>query len=74
MAERLIDQLTEDFDPSRFTDSYREKLEEAIEAKVAGEEIELAPERQEEPEEVTDLMEALRASVEATRSKGRKSA
>jgi DNA end-binding protein Ku len=75
MAERLIDQLTEDFDPSRFTDEYREKLEEVIEAKVAGDEIELAPEEESKPEEVTDLMEALRASVEATRSKrSRKSA
>lgn len=75
MAERLIDQLTEDFDPSRFTDEYREKLEEVIEAKVAGNEVEFAPEEEQAPEEVADLMEALRASVEATRSKrGRKSA
>ena len=71
MAEQLIDQLTSDYDPERFHDTYRERLEEAIEAKIEGDEVQLAEERA-EPAEVTDLMEALRASVEAT--KGRRSA
>lgn len=68
MAERLIDELTEDFDPERFHDTYRERLEQAIQAKVEGEEISFAPEAH-QSEEVGDLMEALRASVEAARSK-----
>ena len=73
MAQRLIDELTEDFDPERFHDTYRERLEQAIHAKVEGEEISFAPEPG-PSEEVSDLMEALRASVEAARSKsgGRK--
>ena len=70
MAERLIDELTEDFDPERFHDTYRERLEQAIQAKVEGEEISLAPEAP-PSEEVSDLMEALRASVEAARSRAR---
>jgi DNA end-binding protein Ku len=68
MAERLIDELSEDFDPERFHDTYRERLEQAIKAKVEGEEISLAPEAP-RSEEVSDLMEALRASVEAARSR-----
>ena len=68
MAQRLIDELTEDFDPERFRDTYRERLEQAIQAKVEGEEISLAPEAP-PSEEVSDLMEALRASVEAARSR-----
>lgn len=71
MAEQLIDQMTSDYDPTRFEDSYRLRLEEAIEAKIEGEEIQLAG-APEEPGKVTDLLEALRASVEA--SKQRKSA
>ena len=71
MAERLIDELTEDFDPGRFHDSYRERLEQAIEAKIEGEEVSLAPDEGPEPEEVSDLMEALRASVEAARSRSK---
>jgi DNA end-binding protein Ku len=69
MARRLIDELTEDFDPARFRDSYRERLEQAIRSKIEGEEISLAPEEAAQAEEVGDLMEALRASVEAARSR-----
>jgi DNA end-binding protein Ku len=68
MAKRLIDELTEDFDPGRFHDAYRERLEQAIRAKIDGEEVSLAPEEAAPSEEVGDLMEALRASVEAARS------
>jgi DNA end-binding protein Ku len=71
MAHLLIDQLTEDFDPARFRDTYRERLEEAIEAKIEGNEVTLAPEEA-QPAQVTDLLEALQASVEA--SKQRRSA
>lgn len=67
MARQLIEQLSGDYEPSRFHDTYRERLEEAIEAKIEGEEVHLAEEA--EPSKVTDLMEALRASVEATRDR-----
>lgn len=73
MAQRLIDELTEDFDPSRFQDSFRERLQDAIRSKIEGEEISLAPEEAAQTEEVGDLMEALRASVEAARSKSPRS-
>jgi len=67
MAKSLIDNLTEDFKPEQFRDEYREALLGIIEKKVAGEEIEAVK----EPEEtkVVDLMEALKASVAATKKK-----
>jgi len=68
MARLLINQLTAEFDPSRFEDSYRQRLEEAIEAKIKGDEITLAP-VEESAAKVTDLLEALKASVEQTRAK-----
>lgn len=68
MATSLISHLTSEFDPTRYHDSYREQLEKAIEAKIDGEEIQLAPEEP-EPAKVTDLLEALQASVEATKKK-----
>lgn len=68
MAQSLIDHLSADFDPTAFHDSYRQRLEDAIAKKIAGEEVHLAPEAP-EPEKVTDLMEALQASVEATRKR-----
>ena len=67
MAKSLIDNLTDAFKPDEFRDEYREALLEIVEKKVAGEEIEVVPEP--EPTKVVDLMEALKASVEATKKK-----
>lgn len=66
MARNLIENLAADFEPGQFRDEYRERLEEAIKAKIEGEEIAVPPAR--EPTKVVDLMEALKASVEATRT------
>ena len=66
MARQLIQQLTEDFDPDRFQDEYHKALKKLIQRKVKGEEI-VVPEQPEEPEKVVDLMEALKASVEAAK-------
>ena len=68
MAEALIENLTEDFDPSAYKDTYREQVLEAVRAKVEGQEITMVDDTG-EPAGVVDLMEALRQSVEA--SKGR---
>ena len=67
MAKQLIASLSEPWNPERFTDEYREALLGIVEKKLAGEPIEL-------PEEVpaarvVDLMAALKASVEAARSR-----
>jgi DNA end-binding protein Ku len=66
MARSLIDSLTDDFQPEEFHDEYRAALEDAIAKKVQGEEITYVEEA--EPSKVVDLMDALRASVEAARS------
>ena len=67
MAGSLIEMLTDDFDPTQFVDTYRERLEEAARAKIEGQVIAVTPAG--EPTQVMDLMEALRASVEATKAK-----
>ena len=68
MARLLIDQLKADFDPSRFEDRYRQRLQEAIDSKINGDEITVtAPEAP--SARVTDLLEALKASVDQTRAK-----
>jgi DNA end-binding protein Ku len=66
MARSLIDSLTDDFQPDDFHDEYRAALEELIAKKVQGEEITYVEEA--EPSKVVDLMDALRASVEAAKS------
>ncbi|MEX0659127.1 MAG: Ku protein [Egibacteraceae bacterium] len=72
MAQSLIENLTEDFDPSVYTDEYRAKVEEAVQAKVEGEEV-VVSEESEEPTAVVDLMDALKQSVEASKSRSKKS-
>ena len=67
MAEMLIDGLTAEFDPDAFKDSSREAIENAAQKKVEGQEI-VAPEAP-EPTKVVDLLEALKASVEATKKR-----
>ena len=67
MARSLIENLTDEFKPEQFRDEYREALLQIVEKKVAGEEIEVIPEP--EPTKVVDLMQALKASVEATKKK-----
>jgi DNA end-binding protein Ku len=66
MARSLIDSLTDDFQPEEFHDEYRAALEDVIAKKIQGEEITFVEEA--EPSKVVDLMEALRASVEAAKS------
>ena len=68
MAGSLVDALTEPFDPSKYHDNYREAVLELIESKTEGREV-VEPEGA-EPGKVTDLMAALRASVESARKGG----
>ena len=68
MAYSLIELLQTDFEPRKYKNEYREALLDLIEAKQKGQKIEREPEM-EEPK-VIDLMEALRASINAA-SKGR---
>ena len=64
MAEQLVETMTEDFDPARYKDEYREALLKVIEAKIEG--VELAqPEPVEETANLVDLMKLLQASVKA---------
>ncbi len=64
MANSLIGNLSTSFQPEKYTNEYRSKLMEVIQAKIAGEEVAVptAP----ETAKVVDLMEALRASLQAT--------
>lgn len=70
-ARLLIDNLTEDFDPSAHTDVYRETLLEAAEQKKAGKEI-IAPAAPEEAPAVVDLTEALKRSLEEVKARGKR--
>jgi DNA end-binding protein Ku len=71
MAAQLIESFTGEWKPEKYKDTYRDALLEVIKAKRKGKEIHRAPEVEEE--QPTDLLAALRASVEAARG-GKRSA
>ena len=62
LAEKLIEQLTNAaFDPSKYSDGYDVRVRAAVEQKVAGQEITLAPEAPRA--QIIDLFEALKKSL-----------
>jgi DNA end-binding protein Ku len=65
MAKLLIDQLAADFEPEKYSDTYREDVLALIERKAAGKEIAVQPALEEEAKPVPDLMAALKASLDA---------
>jgi DNA end-binding protein Ku len=67
MATMIIDNLTRPFEEEDWVDRTREAVEEMAAKKVAGEEI-VVPESP-EPTKVVDLLDALKASVEATKER-----
>ena len=78
MSSSLVDSMSTDFDPDRYTDSYQEELQQLIDAKLeAGDDIDTEKtfgERADDEDEgeggdVIDLMAALRASVDKKRSR-----
>ena len=65
LAQRLIDDLTEKkFDPTKYHDEFRERVQEAAQRKMAGEEAVTAAPADPNRGKVIDLMSALRASLE----------
>ena len=64
MAEQLVEAMTEEFDPAKYRDEYREALLSVIQAKVDGVEV-AEPEPVAESANLVDLMKLLQASVKA---------
>ena len=67
-AVALVEQLSADWDPSRYDDRHNERLEKLVEQKRKGHTIK-APAAPETPEAVPDLMAALRESLEEAKAK-----
>ena len=70
MAEKLIDSLASDWDPTQYRDEYREELLAMIERKADGKEIVSSASEEPEPTKAPDLMAALEESIAAVRGDG----
>lgn len=65
LAEKLIDQLSSDaFEPEKYHDSYTDRVSAAVQQKVEGKEITIAPEAPKA--QIIDLFEALKKSLAST--------
>ena len=67
MAKALIDRFTSEFDHAKYKDEYRRRLLAVVQRKRRGEEVHAAP--REKEERPPDLLEALRASVDAAKTR-----
>jgi DNA end-binding protein Ku len=68
LAVKLIEQLTEKFDPEAFKDTYVSELKKVIKAKAAGKEIHIA-EPKKQSATVKDLMDVLKQSLDTKRKR-----
>lgn len=69
LAIQLVDQVANDkFDAGKYKDEVRSQIQALIEKKLAGEEIAIEPEEEQETK-IVNLMDALKASIEATSPK-----
>jgi DNA end-binding protein Ku len=71
LAVQLIEQIAADaFDPTQYEDAVQKRLREVIASKIEGKEVTFA--ESEEPEgKIIDLMEALKASLDASAPEGK---
>ena len=70
MASQLIDGLTSEWEPEKYTDEYRVELEKLIEDKIEhGEKGKPAPARKGRAANIIDLVSVLEKSIQETRSR-----
>ena len=68
MAEQLVGNLSQPFDPSKYTDDYRANLMKIIRAKMKGKKLEVPEPEERESTHVVDLMQRLKESLEMAKN------
>jgi DNA end-binding protein Ku len=64
MATQLVENLSSEFDPSKYTDDYHDNLMKIIKAKMKGKKIEVTEAEEPESTQVVDLIARLQESLE----------
>jgi DNA end-binding protein Ku len=72
MAVQLIESLSAEWSPEKYTDEYRDNLVEIIQAKLKGKKPRLDERKAPQDADVVDLMARLRASLESREAGGKK--
>ena len=68
MAEQLVGNLSQPFDPSKYTDDYRANLMKIIRAKMKGKKVDVPEVEERESTQVVDLMQRLQESLEMAKN------
>jgi DNA end-binding protein Ku len=71
MATTLVENLADEWKPDKYTDDYRDNLMKVIKAKLKGKQAHVVAEEHPRDAKVVDLMERLRQSLDASKSKSR---
>jgi DNA end-binding protein Ku len=71
MAKMLIDNLAAEWDPSKYTDQYRDNLMKVIKARIKGVRPKLPQAEGPRDAKIVDLMERLRQSLESRQASGK---
>ena len=71
MAEQLVQNLSHEFDPAKYSDDYRENLMRIIKAKMRGKKIEVTEPAEPESTQVVDLMARLQESLDMGKRRAR---
>jgi DNA end-binding protein Ku len=74
IAKTLVNNLNAPWDPSKYTDEYRDNLMRIIQAKINGKTVKLEAREEPRDSKVIDLMERLRASLAESKGRRRPSA
>jgi DNA end-binding protein Ku len=67
LAVKLVEQLSEEFEPAAFKDDYMAAIKKIIKAKAAGKNIRIAEPQEDKTATVKDLMEVLKKSLQSSR-------
>ena len=74
MATQLVENLSSEFDPSKYTDDYHDNLMKIIKAKMKGKKLDVAEPEERESTQVVDLMARLQESLEMGKKRASKGA
>ncbi len=72
LATELIESWTSEFDPERYHNEYRERLQKAVDQKAKGKKVKLAHAEPKKEDNVVSLLDALKKSMKAKPDKGEK--
>jgi DNA end-binding protein Ku len=64
MAQQLVENLSQAFDPEKYTDDYHDNVMKIVRAKMKGKKIEVPEPEERESTQVVDLMARLQESLE----------